>query len=238
MYVLLNNDCIYNILTYLEPFDIIKCSLINKQFNFVSKNECLWKKLFEIYFSHVKCDNNYYENYREQIKLNIDIYKTKSKDYLKNNNVCLDMNFQRVSYIPQQIQKLVELDKLFLHNNNLQTIPIYLCKLSNLKLLDLSLNKLKYIPEEIKELGQLQDLYLDRNQLISLPTSIGDLKYLEYLSIHNNKIEKLPIEINNLKNLRHFDVDSEMRDYISQILHIKNLKIGYFMKWGNKKNEF
>ncbi len=228
MYVVLDNDCIYNILSYLEAFEIIKCSLINKQFNFVSKNECLWKKLFEIDFRHVKCDSNYYENYTKQLKRDIGIYKTKTEYNPENNITCLDMGYQKISHVPRQIKNLIDLNILYLRSNELQTMSIHICKLSNLKTLSLSDNKLKYIPPEIGKLKQLCNLFLDNNELISLPTEIGDLKYLRCLMIHNNKIRILPKEMDNLRNLGSFCVDYELKASISnEFLNIRDLEITY-----------
>ncbi len=224
----LDNDCVYNILIYLEAFDIIKCSLINKQFYDVHKSELLWKKLFKNTFCHIECDNNFYANYIKQIKINIGIYKTKTETYLEDSITCLDMGYQKIGYVSRQIENLVNLSLLYLRSNELQTIPIYIFKLSNLKILSLSNNKLKYIPPEIKKLSQLCNLFLDNNELISLPTEIGDLKNLRYLMIHNNKIRNLPKEMDNLKNLRSFCVDSELKGSISnEFLKFKYLEISY-----------
>ncbi len=227
--VKLNDDCIYNILTFIPAFDVVKCSLINKQFCNVHKSELLWKKLFENTFCHINCDNNFYTNYIKQINIDIRIYKSATcykNDYTTYNY--LDMGNKQISYISQQIQGLSVLDTLHLHMNKLQTIPIYLCKLPNLKTLNLSHNKLKYIPPEIKELCQLQNIFIDNNELISLPTEICDLEHLQWLSIHNNKIQQLPIKIINLKKLKTLFIDYVLKESIPhEILKRENIKITY-----------
>ncbi len=235
MYVVLDNDCIYCILTFLSVFDVVKCSLINKQFCDVHKNELLWKELFENIFCHIKCDNNFYTNYVKQIKINISIFNNAAHC----GYTTLDMAHKEISYISQQIKILVSLETLFLCDNKLQTIPIYLCKLSNLETLNLSYNKLKFISPEIKGLIQLNNLFLNGNELISLPVEIGNLEYLKWLEIDNNKIRNLPIEINNLKNLRQFSVDYELKDSIPNgVLKIGMLKITYVKKRNLKYNYY
>ncbi len=226
--VKLNDDCIYNMLTYLEAFEVVKCSLINKQFCEVHKNEILWKKLFENTFCHINCNNNFYTNYIKQIKLDILIFKNIIHRGNNYNPGFIDIGNKKISYISRQVEKLVHLKSLQLCSNKLQTIPIYLCKLSNLQALDLTNNKLKYIPPEIGGLSQLQNLFLSKNELVSLPTEICDLTYLEWLAIHDNKIQKLPEKISNLKKLRHLTINYELKkDIPHEILNSVNIKITY-----------
>jgi hypothetical protein len=46
----MNTDIIFCILNCLETYDILKCGSVNKQFNKISKNELIWKRLFEAKF--------------------------------------------------------------------------------------------------------------------------------------------------------------------------------------------
>ncbi len=227
MYVELDDDCIYNILTYLEAFDIIKCSLINKQFNFVSKNEILWKKLYEDDFSHVKRDSDYYKNYRKQIKLDIGIIDREIENYWeqiklyatvkkfgKYDDSYFSLFNKRITYISPQFKKLPNLRTLCFNGNNIKTIPISLCELSNLRILNLSNNELKFIPSEIEKLTQLEKLCIDYNKLKTIPAEIGNLKNLCELSINNNPLENLPIELNNLKKFKKITIDRAAEKYI------------------------
>jgi hypothetical protein len=43
----MNADIIFYILNCLESYDVLKCGLINKQLNKISKNELIWKRLCE-----------------------------------------------------------------------------------------------------------------------------------------------------------------------------------------------
>ena len=72
---------------------------------------------------------------------------------------------------------------LSLYNSKIQTFPIEIFQLTNLRYLDISNNDIKVLPPEI-----------------------CDFKKLDYLDIYGNKIEVLPPEIGNLTNLEYFIV--------------------------------
>ncbi len=201
MYIILDNDCIYCILSYLEAFDIIKCLLINKQFNAVSKNEFLWKKLFEMDFSHIiLISNNYYENYIAQIKTDYSIIENKNI----NAEIICSPNYI-ITYLSPQIGKMV-----------------------NLKILQLTYNKLKFLPSEIGQLISLEFLHLSGNKLKIIPPEIGNLKNLSILIINNNPIRNLPVELSNLKNLRGITVDSILKEGIPiEVQNMEYLNIRY-----------
>jgi Leucine-rich repeat (LRR) protein len=104
------------------------------------------------------------------------------------NQLYLDNN-QLTGKIPTEIGQLVNLDILKLNNNKLTgKIPTEIGQLVNLNTLYLHDNKLTgKIPTEIGQLINLNDLYLDKNQLTGkIPTEIGQLVNLNFLSIYMN----------------------------------------------------
>ncbi len=72
---------------------------------------------------------------------------------------------------------------LYLANNDLTFLPDAIFKLKNLELLDLDSNNIKNIPEKINKLENLRDLYIAMNIDTSLPQTLISLKNLKRLCI-------------------------------------------------------
>ncbi len=222
MYVKLNDDCICHILTFLDLLDIVNCSLINKQFNIVSKNDLIWEQLFEnAFYRTIKYPtNNFYKNYLKQIKIDKYIVEREIIDIDARDVNCKGRG---ITYLPKKIGKLTYLEKLYLQKNNIHTIPIVICKLSNLRTLNLSHNWLKIIPQEIGQLILLYEFNVSYNRIEIIPNSIGKLKHLRKLSIEANPIKSLPLEISNLKKLEKFKVSSRLTDCIHKTMWDSNI---------------
>lgn len=84
----------------------------------------------------------------------------------------LDLNNNKLRFIPSEIGKLTDLRKLKLHSNRLCCLPTELGELASLRMLELSWNQLTHIPSELGKLGQLKKLTLEWNKLTSLPQSL------------------------------------------------------------------
>ncbi len=206
----------------MEAFDVINCSLINKRFYVMYSNELLWKGLFENMFCHIKRENNFYDNYKKHIKLDIDIIKEiiSDKEY---DGIWLDHKF--ITYLSPQIGRLNNLKSLLLCGNEIKTIPIELCKLINLENLDISHNKLEFIPPEIERLVKLKELKINNNRLKVIPPEIGNLKYLKKLAIYHIQTQIIPPELGKLKKLRTlYLTDEQFENRPKEINKIKHLK--------------
>lgn len=111
---------------------------------------------------------------------------------------------------------LIDVEYLFLHNNQLKSTPI--SKLKNLESLSLTNNEIREIPAEILELGKLKYLFIDEIQLKNSVKTIlkrTDLEIsilkgetytslnIEYLSILNEskQIEKVRQEFEESRKL-------------------------------------
>ncbi len=224
MFAKLDNDCICHILTFLEVFGVVNCSLVNKQFNFASKNDLIWGKLFENVFHRTIMypSNNFYKNYLKQIK--IDKYIVK-REILAIDTREVDIKDRGITYLPKQIGKLTYLRTLYSDRNNIHSIPITLCKLSNLYILTLSHNCLKIIPKEIGQLISLYEFDVSYNQIEIIPIEIGKLKNLINLSLEANPIKSLPLEISNLKKLAKLKLSSKLRNCIPETM--RNITVFY-----------
>ena len=70
----------------------------------------------------------------------------------------------------------------------------------NIKKINLSNNQLQSLPAEIGNLRNLQILGLYNNQLQSLPAEIGNLINLQELYLNNNQLQSLTIDFLKIKN--------------------------------------
>ncbi|MFM7406681.1 MAG: leucine-rich repeat domain-containing protein, partial [Cuspidothrix sp.] len=64
----------------------------------------------------------------------------------------LDLSGKNLTTLPPEIVKLVNLQSLYLWNNQLSSLPPEIVKLVNLQSLDLSSNQLSSLPPEIVKL--------------------------------------------------------------------------------------
>jgi Leucine-rich repeat (LRR) protein len=120
---------------------------------------------------------------------------------LKNLN-SLDLTFNKLEAIPDEIGDLPQLEMLYIANNFISTISEQLAKLTKLKDLNLNHNALKVWPDCFSELAALKELKLVGNQLESVPKEIAKLQNLEKLNLRENKLSALPQSISALKKLK------------------------------------
>ncbi len=125
-----------------------------------------------------------------------------------NQILGLDFSNLNLRFLPPEIGKLTELQRLYLNNNLIVEIPAEIGKLTKLQELVLHNNKIREIPAEIGELTELQELSLDGNQIIKIPEEIGKLTALRRLYLSNNQIAEIPIEIRNLSQLEELELDN------------------------------
>ena len=80
------------------------------------------------------------------------------KQAYKNESTHLNLSFEDLTEIPEEVYELTNLETLYLKNNNISKIE-GLEKLTNLKLLSLDDNKISKI-EGLEQLTNLKWLYL------------------------------------------------------------------------------
>ena len=101
--------------------------------------------------------------------------------------------------MPEAIGKLINLTKLDLRNNELNSLPEEIGNLINLILLNLHYNKLNSLPEAIGKLINLNILNLHHNELNALPEAIGELINLNNLDSSFNQLTTIPASIQNIR---------------------------------------
>ncbi len=134
----------------------------------------------------------------------------------------LDLNL--LTYLPDDIEKFQYLEWLVLENNLLSSLPPTIKNLHRLKFLILDSNNISALPPEIGQLTSLVTLQIDDNILESLPHEIGKLSQLRTLSVQNNRLTHLPVELVQLQNLKELNVKGNPLRVPSKAIVSRGLK--------------
>ncbi len=120
--------------------------------------------------------------------------------------VCLSLCSNRLTCVPRDLCKLVNLLALNLSNNRLEGVPPPLCRMKRLKSLHLGRNLLESVPPELGDLLDLELLDLSHNRLATVPRELGKLTTLRKLDLSHNRLTTLPRELGKLTTLRKLDL--------------------------------
>ncbi|KAL9181563.1 hypothetical protein ACHAXT_010368 [Thalassiosira profunda] len=124
-------------------------------------------------------------------------------DYEPNDSGHLDLRYSGWAVLEPRVlsfaSSLLSLDLSF---NQLAELPEELSKLSILQELNCACNKLQALPESIGSLAWLKIVKANGNCLSSLPASLGECKNLELLNASENALTSLPQEIAGCASLR------------------------------------
>ena len=149
--------------------------------------------------------------------------------------VCTLSNLQRLwvshnllSSLPTDLDRLVTLKELFLHENKFEEFPIPLCTLKSLEILWLSNNKIKTIPDEISQLRTLKRLHLDGNFITELTSSMCTLTCLEVLYLNQNELSTVSEDVGNLTGLKRLYLqDNKMTEIPSGLCGLTYIRMLY-----------
>lgn len=107
----------------------------------------------------------------------------------------LDLSFNRLQLIGDNIESYKNLKILKLSNNRLRMIANAIGRLEKLETLALDNNLLEYLPDRLSNLECLKTLTLSSNRFKQFPKQVCGLKSLELLDLSQNEIESIPDEI-------------------------------------------
>lgn len=108
-------------------------------------------------------------------------------------NKTLHWSYRDYRVFPEELLEYREvIEEIYLKENFIQTIPLWLFELNNLTFLHLAGNDLVVIPNEISFLINLEFLDVSSNKLVTLPSSIGELIKMERLNVGENRIICIP----------------------------------------------
>lgn len=103
--------------------------------------------------------------------------------------------------LSEDIRLLPALTVLDIHDNHLTSLPDMIGELTNLQKLHVGHNNLSGLPDGVGRLSCLRSLHVEYNSLTELPTSVECLYHLEDLDISHNKLNHLPRGIGKLSRL-------------------------------------
>jgi hypothetical protein len=112
----------------------------------------------------------------------------------------LDLSNNRLSELPDDLDRLVNMRILFLTNNDFKSIPAILASCPKLEMISFKSNGLTHIDEDVLPVDT-RWLILTDNQLARLPESMGKLHRLQKLALAGNCLTQLPESMAQCENL-------------------------------------
>lgn len=132
----------------------------------------------------------------------------------------LDLSNNKLSELPDDLDRLVNMRILFLTSNAFTSIPAILAACPKLEMISFKSNKLTQFDEDVLPLDTLW-LILTDNQLTGLPDSMGKLYRLQKLALAGNCLTQLPESMAQCKNLELARLSanqfSEMPDWLFEM---------------------
>ena len=112
----------------------------------------------------------------------------------------LDMSRCGLTCLPEDLDQMVNLERLTLASNSLSHLGNNLKNMTKLTWVDLSDNPFESLKEEFPfdTLVSIERLYLENTNMKTLPGGIGEMVKIKSIWLQNNKLECLPKEFCNL----------------------------------------
>jgi Leucine-rich repeat (LRR) protein len=137
----------------------------------------------------------------------------------------LDLSFNQISVLPEEVALLQELTSLKMRSNCLTAIPRALFQsCSSLRHLDFGQNKLNALDASISNLEQLSELILAENMISVIPPHLELCLQLQVLNLYSNKLSVLPDV--RLPQLRELNVgNNNLATLPASLCHCSRLEI-------------
>lgn len=108
------------------------------------------------------------------------------------NSSILHWSYRDFREFPEELlEHIDQAEEIYLKENFIPSIPLWLFDFVHLKFIHLSGNALHSIPDEICLLANLEYLNVSKNHIRSLPPTLVKLKKLQYLNVSDNEIDVL-----------------------------------------------
>ncbi|KAF7838512.1 plant intracellular Ras-group-related LRR protein 7 [Senna tora] len=141
--------------------------------------------------------------------------------YLIKSRCC----WYSVAGIPMEMSKLINLQRLILAHNLIESLPVNLGKLQSLKIMILDGNRITSLPDELGQLVKLEQLSISGNLLTCLPVTIGSMRNLVILNVSNNKLKSLPESVGSCFSLEELQANNNLiEDLPPSVCNLTNLK--------------
>lgn len=143
----------------------------------------------------------------------------------------LDLSEMGLTGLPEGIASL-PLQRLYLSDNHLETLPACVAKLSGLDYLNLDRNGLTALPPEVSAWTNVRWLRLNGNHLASLPAEAASWTALQRLYLRENAFQALPESITALPALEQLDLGrngslAAIPDSIGNLASLTRLDLDY-----------
>ncbi|CAI2349555.1 unnamed protein product [Caenorhabditis sp. 36 PRJEB53466] len=130
-----------------------------------------------------------------------------------------------LEHLPKSMQFLENMEHLFLSGNRFDYFPPVVMAMRKLKTLHLGANRIDNLPYTINTLESLTVLYLGGNRLREIPASIGCLYQLENLALCDNVLETIPSTLGDLHYLETLSLhNNKLRTLPTDILNLRRLQ--------------
>jgi internalin A len=137
----------------------------------------------------------------------------------------LDLSKLSLTALPETLSQLVDLEILYLNNNQITTIPDSVAQLTKLLSLDLRGNQLDTIPDFLAHLANLESLYLHNNRISTIPKSLFQLANLRNLGLSANRLTAIPDSFAQLANLESlFLSNNQLNTIPDSLVQLTNLQ--------------
>lgn len=145
------------------------------------------------------------------------------KEVLDAGN-CIEEIYLKENFIeslPMWLFDMTNLKFINIQGNQIHEIPIQIGCLLNLEFLDFSKNHIKVIPLSIFKLTRLKCLNLSENEIEYLPPCVGELKQLEVIDLSRNQLNRVPVELAKCTSLLEVNFSGNRR-----LIHVPNKIFG------------
>ncbi|CAL8357976.1 unnamed protein product [Lota lota] len=138
----------------------------------------------------------------------------------------LYLSDNNLNSLPPEVQNLRKLQLLALDFNCFDELPEVVCRLTHLNILYLGNNRLYRLPRELEDLKELNTLWLETNCFTHFPQVVCELSNLKTLHLGYNQIRSLPQELGGLLELRSIWLaGNQLSDFPSVLLEMQFLAV-------------